>query len=303
MVDLFFLISGFVFSHVYFTDGGLREGVTFRSFMWARLARLYPLHLATLLACAAILWFGAPATWGEILSDPYHFGLNLLFLQESGLNAGFSFNYPSWSISVEMLCYVAFIASALRGRRFFEQAAPLLLVIGVLLTVDREGTADHVGRGLFGFFAGYFVWRYRPQLERASTPLLLAGVLAVLLIPHPAWLSLGVYLCMTLWPALLLLALRTQFLCTAPFRWLGDRSYSIYMLHAPVYAAINVFVFAGQPVDRADWPLVAGGSALLILGLAHFSFLYLERPARNSINAWAARPGSASDPAQTVQRT
>jgi peptidoglycan/LPS O-acetylase OafA/YrhL len=285
LVDLFFLISGFVFSHVYLSEAGLREGVTFRKFMLARLARLYPLHLATLLACAAILWFGRPATWDTVRSDLYHFGLNLLFLQESGLNAGYSFNYPSWSISVEMICYVAFIAAALRGPQLFHRAAILLMFIGAMMTMGGDSIAAHIGRGLFGFFAGYFVWQHRERLSRVPAPVLAAVGVAALLVPSVGALSLGTFLCMTLWPALLLLALRTQFLCTRPFRWLGDRSYSIYMLHAPVYAAINVFVFNGQPVDRALWPLVSGGAALAILGLAHVSFLYLERPARNWINA------------------
>lgn len=287
LVDLFFLISGYVFSHVYLTEAGLRGDVTFRKFMTARIARLYPLHLVTLVATGAILWFGAPATWTDVRADPYHFVLNLLFLQESGLNRSYSFNYPSWSISVEMLCYVVFIAAALRGKRAFGIAAALLLCAGVLMTMAGSSTATHIGRGLFGFFAGQFVWQHRASLRQVSTPMLLAIALVALVVPSVGALNLGIFLCMTLWPALLLLALRSRALCSAPFRWLGDRSYSIYMLHAPVYAAINVFVFASRPVAPGQWPLVAGGAALLILVLAHFSFRYLERPARNWINARA----------------
>jgi peptidoglycan/LPS O-acetylase OafA/YrhL len=62
MVDLFFVVSGFVFSHVYLEGASLKQGVSFRSFMLARIARLYPLHLATLAATAAILSFGLPPT-------------------------------------------------------------------------------------------------------------------------------------------------------------------------------------------------------------------------------------------------
>jgi len=300
MVDLFFLISGFVFSHVYLSEAGLRGGVTFRKFMLARLARLYPLHLATLLACAAILWFGRPATWDTVRADLYHFVLNLLFLQESGLNADYSFNYPSWSISVEMICYVAFIAAALRGPRLFQRAAITLMFIGAMMTMAGDSVGAHIGRGLFGFFAGHFVWQNRERLARVPAPVLVAVALAALLVPSTGALSRGTFLCMTAWPALLVLALRTQALCSAPFRWLGDRSYSIYMLHAPVYASINVFVFNGQPVDRALWPLVSGGAALAILGLAHVSFLYLEHPARGWINARFGAGSKARDGASAV---
>ena len=43
-VELFFVLSGFILCHVYLdsvADGGFRYG----SFLWARLARIYPLHL------------------------------------------------------------------------------------------------------------------------------------------------------------------------------------------------------------------------------------------------------------------
>lgn len=284
LVDLFFLISGFVFSHVYLSDAGLRQGITFRKFMLARLARLYPLHLVTLIACAVILWFGRPATWNSVQSDAYHFALNLLFLQESWLSADFSFNVPSWSISVEMICYLAFITAALRGPRVFARVAILLMFIGAMMTMGTDSVGHHIGRGLFGFYAGYFVWRHRQRLSRVPAPLLVAVGVAALFVPSSGALSLGTFLCMTVWPAVLLLALRSQILCTRPFRWLGDRSYSIYMLHAPVFAAINVFGFNGQPVDRAHWPLLSGGAALAILVLSHWSYVYLERPARNWIN-------------------
>src|ERR1051325_8120140 len=46
-VELFFTLSGFILCHVYLSsvgDGRFKYG----SFLWARLARVYPLHLATL---------------------------------------------------------------------------------------------------------------------------------------------------------------------------------------------------------------------------------------------------------------
>ena len=49
-VDFFFLLSGFIISHVYsrqLSQGLHRSAV--RRFLWARFTRLYPLHLFTLL--------------------------------------------------------------------------------------------------------------------------------------------------------------------------------------------------------------------------------------------------------------
>ncbi len=55
-VDAFFMLSGFILAHVYgpsFADGTFR----YRRFIVARLARLYPLHLAVL-AGATIMVLG-----------------------------------------------------------------------------------------------------------------------------------------------------------------------------------------------------------------------------------------------------
>jgi hypothetical protein len=52
-VELFFVLSGFILCHVYLTALG-EERFRYGSFLWNRLARVYPLHLATLLGMIAL---------------------------------------------------------------------------------------------------------------------------------------------------------------------------------------------------------------------------------------------------------
>jgi hypothetical protein len=118
-VDLFFVISGFVFMHVY--SG--RE-TTGRQFALARFARLYPLHIVTLIATMLIFSFGMPRYLVNSQSDAYHLLLNVFMLQGTGLETGYSFNSPAWSISVEVICYAIFWF-ALRSRHFTWIAAAL----------------------------------------------------------------------------------------------------------------------------------------------------------------------------------
>ena len=47
-VELFFTLSGFILCHVYLHGFGERR-FSYGSFLWNRLARIYPLHLATCL--------------------------------------------------------------------------------------------------------------------------------------------------------------------------------------------------------------------------------------------------------------
>src|SRR6185437_5078025 len=48
-VDIFFILSGFVLSHVYFCKEEFFTRSGYRRFLLTRLARIYPLHLATLI--------------------------------------------------------------------------------------------------------------------------------------------------------------------------------------------------------------------------------------------------------------
>lgn len=281
LVDLFFVISGYIFSHVYLSGSGLKEGTSFRSFMKARLARLYPLHIATLLLAAALVPFGQPPTLDFAVNDVWHFLLNLLFLQESGLNQDMSFNTPAWSISVEMICYLVFIAAALAGKRVLLTVAVYLVCVGLIATAGDNPHVDHIARGFVGYFAGHFLWRWREQLRGAPILALAVVAIAALLLPlKPPRISFGAYYSLTLWPCLLLIALRLPALASAPLRWLGDRSYSIYLLHAPLYTTLSLALFASEPVPRSYWvPAMVLSTALLII-VSDLSFRYFEYPAR-----------------------
>ncbi|MBJ7448713.1 MAG: acyltransferase, partial [Brevundimonas sp.] len=52
-VETFFILSGFILSHVYLEGAGTKR-FSYGGFLWARLARVYPLHLATLFGMIAL---------------------------------------------------------------------------------------------------------------------------------------------------------------------------------------------------------------------------------------------------------
>ena len=54
LVDLFFVLSGYVFAHVYLRDEALRSQEGMVSFWVARIARLWPLHLTMLVLIAIV---------------------------------------------------------------------------------------------------------------------------------------------------------------------------------------------------------------------------------------------------------
>jgi peptidoglycan/LPS O-acetylase OafA/YrhL len=105
-VSFFFILSGFILSLNY--DQRLLSGkISYSEFWIARVARIYPMHIVTLLLTI-------PLYWNDFFADlPF---TTIKFLSNAALvhafipdwNYFFSFNSPSWSISDEMFFYFAF---------------------------------------------------------------------------------------------------------------------------------------------------------------------------------------------------
>ena len=108
-VEIFFVLSGFILTHVYgrqFVERRFHYG----EFLWARLARIYPVHIATLIGLAALI--GAArllgADVGEAVTAPTSLPAELLLLHGWGFAPLGGWNHPSWSLSAEWFAYVAF---------------------------------------------------------------------------------------------------------------------------------------------------------------------------------------------------
>ncbi|HEY9218085.1 MAG TPA: acyltransferase, partial [Phenylobacterium sp.] len=108
-VELFFILSGFILCHVYRSQV---EGRSFHygKFLWARLARVYPLHLATLVGLGAL---ALAATVAGVGVDPNILSweslpANLLLVHAWGFAPVAGWNHPSWSISAEWFAYLSF---------------------------------------------------------------------------------------------------------------------------------------------------------------------------------------------------
>jgi len=242
-VDLFFCLSGFVFFWLYAERVRRREvGVT--RFAILRLSRLYPLHLATLLLAAWLqaLFHGRTGRFFVFpANDAWHFLLNLAFASGWGLQRDFSFNGPSWSVSVEILLYALFFAVCRLGA---TRSWQLLLVAGAG-AVLRDLLPVNVGRGVTGFFMGGLACHAcQALLARGASRhavVALGAATATLwwLVPASRVDWPGYEL--ALFPATVLvlaLAEARGLISGRPLAWLGDASYAIYMLHFPLQLAV-----------------------------------------------------------------
>ncbi|MDR6707473.1 MULTISPECIES: acyltransferase family protein [unclassified Novosphingobium] len=286
LVDLFFVLSGFVFAHVYGAPGQLRQAHAMRAFAVARFARLWPLHFVILCLFAVFSWGGG--------NDGPHFLAHALMLQGFDLMTARAFNSASWSLSIEILCYALFAAGAWLGERVLLWITVLAVVgcgwwLAVLGHPGGPWFGETIPRGIFGFFIGQMVWRNRALGTRVPTVLLCAMAGAGF------WLDNGhisplVPLGLLTWPAAVLLALRMPVMESAVMHWLGQRSFGLYMVHMLFIHAIDG-IWPPDGLKGAGFIIEQAAIVLLTLMAAEIAFRWIEVPGRRAIrHYWGGGP-------------
>jgi peptidoglycan/LPS O-acetylase OafA/YrhL len=295
-VQFFFVLSGFIFFWLY-AERIAAGQCTFIRFLGLRFARLYPLHAITLVAVCGL----QAAWWREWNSffvyewnDAYHFALNSLFIQHWGFEKGMSFNGPSWSISTEIALYLLFFALAYV--RVLSLRATLLIVIAAHLA-PKFFPGNRWSVPIETFFLGgvaYYVlaWYVTTRSTLSDAVVLVAA--ASVWIPqgvgdHLVAAGFGeqrvrVFVVFPITVAALLVAdLRWPLLGTR-FSWLGDLSYSTYLLHFPLQL-ICVFLATTlgyqQDVFYSPYSLFLFLAILVALSVA--SYHLLEKPLQSQL--------------------
>ena len=307
-VEPFFVLSGFILSHVYLTSFG--EGrFHYGRFLWARLARIYPMHLATL-AGVGLLVVGASIA-GFALEHPIAvlgaLPANLTLTHAWGLAPMSAWNHPSWSLSAEWFAYLTFPAFAylawrLRERPFLAAAGAVAFLFGLYAVFQKlAGFSLTQATYLWGALrivpcfacgcAAYLVWRSGALKSRA---LAVAGVVASAAL---ALLSAGFGLpdacTVACFGALMVclagLASTGSRLLSGPIGvYLGEISFAVYMVCIPwelvfVNGAQKVLGLGDDPLPLVVWLVFAAG-VVPVAAIAHH---LVERPARDAMRRWS----------------
>ncbi len=301
-VDLFFMLSGFVL-WLNYSDRLRRDGLAaVPRYLARRVARIWPLHIFIL--ASTVIYASLVAATGELNTSHYPWAelpLHVLLIHNWGFTNALTWNDPSWSISGEAAAYLLFplIVLAVDWRKLSPAwAIAALLLLALILSavmgwngafiLDRDIPRFGLLRAATGFAIGTIVcalwrrWRSRPGL---------AGALAGTLVAAASLLGFAAgapeTLVVPLFLAGLLLALALTAgrpgnpLASRPILYLGEISYSTYLVHFLLYIIFKILFVE----DPAHVPPLLAGLYLLLTFLASAALCHgVERPAQRALN-------------------
>ena len=319
-VDLFFVLSGYLITSLLLVEWEARNRIDLRRFWLRRARRLLPALVVVVLASlilasifarqdlahtrsdvvSSLLYY---ANWHQIIANHSYFNLmgNPSLLQHT------------WSLGVEEQFYIVWPLLLVPGLVLVgRKRLPMLVIAGVaasaalmwiLYTNPNDPSRVYYGTDtrafllLMGILLA-LVWPRIEALGRRGLPVLeLLGIAAligsVLLFLQMQEFNPTLYQGGDLAAAFCFVVLIAavahrgtgigQALGVAPLRWIGERSYGIYLWHWPI-----ILLVAG--VNARPSPGVVVGEAAIVVAAAALSYRFVEQPIRTrSLQRWLSQ--------------
>jgi peptidoglycan/LPS O-acetylase OafA/YrhL len=317
MVELFFVISGFVIYNSYANNIKTRND--FFRFQFLRFGRLYPVHLLFLLLFVFVefakyilsYYYGlqSPNSIPFKINDFSSFVSHLFLVQSLGIKEEVgSFNAPSWSISAEFYTYIIFALIVLKLFRWkIIMFTFLMILCYFLLYCPIFLRFNYFFVCLIGFSSGALVCEIASKRFfhlSGSAPLISMAVLIFFLTQYP----IGKYYPF-IFPisAVFVYSLIVskdgfikRFLRLGLFLRLGEISYSIYMCHFLIIWIINQFIRVilkcpESVIDGKSFPQLTITQTIIAyiivisvtLLTSMFTYKFVEKPFRERSRAFA----------------
>jgi peptidoglycan/LPS O-acetylase OafA/YrhL len=308
-VEFFFVLSGFVIAHAY--ANRLTTGLDSARFMIKRFGRVWPLHVVMLgcfLAAETALYLASQYAHLLLPRPPFSedrtlMGVPINFLMLNGFvpYEGAAWNGPSWSVSVELVAYLLFSITGLVSnvrRRLLVQGLLMVLALFLLCSAAKVTALE---RCVFSFFLGTFSWRIRAlPIGRIGTSTEVFVVSAALLLLQFDAKRVQMVAAPIIFAAVILILARQRGALSSSLRSpfairLGQRSYSIYMVHFFIAFLLTNVIKVGAKMTRRSWTLpgtdlaLIGNSPLLmdaltigylaaVITIAGFTYKHIEQP-------------------------
>lgn len=326
MVDLFFVMSGFIMLHVY--GDSFMQSITksyLRKFIVARFARIYPLHFfALMLLVILVIAFSPAGTYPNLIETPVSIPTSIFLLHSFCIHKIYTWNIPSWSISAEWAAYMIFplLALFINKKKAIAVVTLILFVAAAYLSImyllprrnplypsipvphNLNTTYDYgFLRGIAGFIIGMIVYKaYLLPWFKNIFQKDLSAVLIILFVIAALHYAINDAGCVILFAAMVL-----AFACNHGYlrkvcnnraaQYIGDISYSIYLmqifLQEPFSKGLRLpgtigFGRGKQNIDFSSGLMYCLIYLLLLIGISSITYYAIEQPCRKYINRkWA----------------
>lgn len=288
-VDFFLVLSGFIITYTY-----MGRNISIYNFIVNRIARLYPLHIITLLFIIIINYISISNYTLFTKENLFYLLQQIFLLQNIGLNQnGLNFNFPSWSISVEfwvnILLYIFIINKKIKIKYllFFS-------MIGFLLIYIKTGNLDThylnyfsyinsgIIRGMSSFSIGIISYIIYIKISKITFKVMYINILEVLILiilaiiifnrkePHS---DMDFFAPFVFLFVVLIYSLEQGFISKllSKISYLGKISYSIYLIQFPLIMILNYINISNKYVYLFIY-------LFILFIFSHFSYKYIEVP-------------------------
>lgn len=301
-VDLFFALSGFLITGILLDDLGTAG--YFRRFYARRALRILPLYYFAVVVVLLLFRpvYGDQPAYADLVHRQWFYWLHLANYDRGDQSFGWLSHF--WSLGIEEQFYLVWPAVVwlTRGRRALPAICLAMIVASPLLRawLDPMGRVTFCRLDHLAWGAG-LAWSVRNgvpigRVLAVAAPLAIAALWSPI---HHAWLT-GVAFAGAIWWASEGYAWRA----TVPLRWVGRRSYGIYVYHFPIMLLVSRGYWTwgyhlGYLANHAAFLLATGA---LTCALAEVSWRFMEAPilalrdggARHAFRHRAAAAGAAS---------
>lgn len=300
-VDVFFVISGFLITKIVWSE--LEDDrFSLINFYVRRVKRIFPALFAVLIACSIAAFFllvpGDLFSFGKSLTATVEFFSNFHWLKKANYFDGPAIDKPllhTWSLSVEEQFYMIWPLTLMLCRRAISASKLPYLILGIALVslALAEGRLPDYQKDAF-YLPWYRAWElmlgamlavspvYMPT-RRLAAGLGLAGLAAIALAVcyfDSSTRFPGLSAALPCAGAALVIAAGTapnpagRLLSLEPMRRMGLISYSLYLVHWPLFSFTHLYLNHQLP------PAQSLGLVILSVVLAFASWRFIETPFR-----------------------
>ena len=235
------------------------------------------------------------------INDFYHFILNIFFISKWGFETGNSFNYPIWTVSVELIILVFFIFT-LSFLKKLKIIFPIIMIIASkILLYTITFTAYEIYTCFFYFFSGSFLYFIKVNFDKFGNKknFIYVGlfIISILLMNlEQTFKEMDGFFTTfeKIIPTTVMIFSSTILMATSlddllpslgkKIKILGESSYGLYLIHIPINIAL-LLIIKQLDIDKAIFfnNLFLVIYLLFLQSLSIFIFLFFVSVMRKKI--------------------